>query len=258
MTRKGTFNQAAQLYDKARPHYPDALFAALIGQTRLKSGARLLEIGPGTGQATRPLAQRGYAIVAVELGQDLAAIARHKLGGYPNVTVLTGAFEDIALPSASFDLVYSATAFHWIEPAVRYAKPHDLLNAHGHLAIIHTNHVSDEAGDALHAVTQPLYSKYFPPQSEGGYFRPPRMADIQPPVFDADLFQLVDFELFPLVVDYTAAQYTDLLGTFSPELALPQAQRDAFLSEIREAVNRDLGGVARKCYAMSLAIAKKV
>ncbi len=103
---RATFDRAAWLYDKVRPHYPDALFQTLIDKTRLANEARLLEIGPGTGQATRPLARRGYTIVAVELGKELAEVARQNLSSYSNVEVVTGAFEDIAFPPASFDLVY--------------------------------------------------------------------------------------------------------------------------------------------------------
>lgn len=255
---KTTFNQAAWLYDKARPHYPDVLFQTLIDMARLENDARLLEIGPGTGQATRPFAQRGFAIVAVELGQELAEVARQNLGGYSNVEVVTAAFEDAVLPPAAFDLVYSATAFHWIKSEVQFTKPHHLLKASGHLAIIHTHHVSDEAGDDIYWRTKPIYNKFFPSDPEDGAFSPPRLADIQPPVFDTTLFELIDFELFPLTVTYTAEEYTALISTFSPTLALPQAERLMFLNEIQSVVNQNLGGNVRKIYAMSLALAKKV
>jgi SAM-dependent methyltransferase len=254
---KTTFNRAAMLYDKARPHYPEALFETLIEKARLQSDAHLLEIGPGTGQATEPLAQRGYSIVAIELGHELAAIAKRNLSRYPKVEVRTGAFEDVLLPSASFDLVYSATAFHWIKPSVQYTKPHDLLKSGGHLAIIHTHHVSDEAGDPLHALTQPIYDRYFPPQPNRAEFHPPRVEDIKPPTIDTDLFEWVEFAVFPMIVTYTTEEYTNLLGTFSPELSLPQAEREAFLTEIATVINRVLGGTVQKCYAMSLALAKK-
>src|SRR6266567_2675260 len=93
LNHKGTFNQVAILYNKARPIYPDALFERLISVAALAPKAKLVEIGPGTGQATRPLADRGYEIIAIELGQDLADIARQELKDYSNVTVITGNFE---------------------------------------------------------------------------------------------------------------------------------------------------------------------
>src|SRR5829696_1757522 len=117
---RSTFDQAAELYDRARPRYPPALFDDLVELTGIGPGSRVLEIGPGTGQATIPLAERGCQVVAVELGADLAAVARRNLARFPAVEVITAAFEDWPLPSEPFDLL--ATAFHWIDPAVRVAK----------------------------------------------------------------------------------------------------------------------------------------
>jgi SAM-dependent methyltransferase len=96
---RAIFDEAAELYDRARPGYPAALFDDLAELTPLRPGSRVLEIGPGTGQATLPLAERGYQVVAVELGADLAAVARRKLAGFPNVEVVTAAFEDWPLPA---------------------------------------------------------------------------------------------------------------------------------------------------------------
>jgi hypothetical protein len=78
---RGTFDQAAELYDRARPGYPPALFEDLAELAGVGPGCRVLEIGPGTGQATVPLAERGCHIVAVELGVELATIATHHVAG---------------------------------------------------------------------------------------------------------------------------------------------------------------------------------
>src|SRR5689334_16353257 len=86
-----TFDEAALLYNEIRPHYPDDLFSTLIAVTSLSAHATLLEIGPGTGQATLPLAQRGFAITAIELGDALAQMARQQLHDYNNVQIITGA-----------------------------------------------------------------------------------------------------------------------------------------------------------------------
>ena len=142
-----TFNNEAELYHAVRPRYPEDLFDALVRTAQLRDGAKLLEIGPGTGQATEPLTKRGYEITAVELGTGLAEVARKALEKYKNVEIITGAFEEVELPPESFDLVYAATAFHWVKPEVKFSKSHKLLKAGGHLVIIGTHHVSDEAGD---------------------------------------------------------------------------------------------------------------
>lgn len=120
---RATFNNEAELYYAVRPRYPEKLFDALVENAELQEGAKLLEIGPGTGQATEPLAKRRYDITAIELGTDLAEVARKTLGKYKNVDIITGAFEDVELLPQSFDLVYAATAFHWIKPEVKFIKP---------------------------------------------------------------------------------------------------------------------------------------
>ena len=68
-----TFDGDAERYDRARPGYPAATFDDLLALTGLGPGARVLEIGCGTGQATVPLAERGCQIVAVELGAGALA-----------------------------------------------------------------------------------------------------------------------------------------------------------------------------------------
>src|SRR5438067_12177518 len=119
---RSTFTNAAELYDRMRPRYPAAAFDDLADFANLDRGAHVLEIGCGTGQATRPLAERGYRITAIELGADMAAIARRNLTGFAHVSVVVSAFESWPLPEQAFDVVVSATAFHWVDPAVRLVK----------------------------------------------------------------------------------------------------------------------------------------
>src|ERR687893_552443 len=85
-----TFDGAALLYDEVRPGYPEELFDDVVSLSGIPSGGRILEVGCGTGQATLPLARRGYNILCVELGENLAAVARRNLAAYPRVGILTG------------------------------------------------------------------------------------------------------------------------------------------------------------------------
>ena len=91
------FDRAAEDYQRTRPVCPPQLFDDLIDVAGLGAGDRVLEIGCGTGQATVPLAERGLAVTAVELGAGLAAIARRRLAGFPAAEVVTSAFEDWTL-----------------------------------------------------------------------------------------------------------------------------------------------------------------
>jgi ubiquinone/menaquinone biosynthesis C-methylase UbiE len=107
-----TFDEAASLYDEVRPGYPEDLFDDVVSLSGIQPGGRILEIGCGTGQATVPFARRCYRILCVELGENMAAVARRNLEGYPRAEVRTGAFEDLPLQERAFDLAISATAFH--------------------------------------------------------------------------------------------------------------------------------------------------
>src|ERR671917_2255842 len=88
-----TFDEAASLYDEVRPGYPGELFDDVVSLSGIPAGGRILEIGCGTGQATVPFARRGYRILCVELGENLAAVARKNLAGFPLVEERTGDFE---------------------------------------------------------------------------------------------------------------------------------------------------------------------
>ena len=121
-----TFDSAADLYQRARPEYPEALHDALIATAGLSARDRLLEIGCATGKATLPLARRGFRITCVELGPALASAARRNLADFPEVEVIESAFETFDAPTADrFDLVFAATAWHWLDPAIRYQRAWD-------------------------------------------------------------------------------------------------------------------------------------
>jgi len=135
-----TFEEAPELYDRARPSYPEEVFDDLVAFAALPPGGRILEIGCGTGKATLPLARRGFEIVCIELGQGLAAVANRNLAPFSNVEVVNAPFERWETDSR-FDAVVAFTAFHWIEPQTAYAKSARLLQDGGALAVVATKHV---------------------------------------------------------------------------------------------------------------------
>ncbi len=250
------FDQVAELYDKIRPGYPDELFDELIEKTGIDKNSKLLEIAPGTGQATLPLAKRGYNITAVELGSQLAEIARKNLGDYPNAQIITGAFEDVKLPAESFDLIYVATAFHWIKPEVKFTKPHRLLKIDGYLSIISGDQISDEVGDRFFHATQPLYNKYWPSDPDNP-FRLRHLSEVKSADLDSNLFKLAHFNCFPRAISYTAEEYRQLINTDSEKLALPPDKREKFLSDMEKLINEKFNGKIERHYANSLTITKK-
>jgi SAM-dependent methyltransferase len=142
-----TFDRVPELYDRARPVAPPEVFDDLVALGGLAPGSRLLEIGCGTGQATIPLAERGFAVTAVELGPQMAAVARQNLAAFPDVQVVTAGFEEWDAAGETFDGVVSFNAFHWIDPDVRFAKPAALLRDGGSLGVFGSRFVVSDDSD---------------------------------------------------------------------------------------------------------------
>jgi protein-L-isoaspartate O-methyltransferase len=121
-----TFDRQAAAYDRARPGYPPEAIGDLAARCKLGPDSRVLEVGCGTGQATGELARLGCSIRCLEPGPHLAELARRKLAANPRVQVATSTFEAADEPGP-YDAVVSATAFHWIDPALSFSKAASLL-----------------------------------------------------------------------------------------------------------------------------------
>jgi len=251
------FGTVAETYARLRPGYPPEVFDDLIDLTGIQDGARILEIGPATGQATLPLARRGYRITGVDSDEALIEEARRALADYPNVELHASRFEDWRLPPEPFDLVLSATAFHWIDPAVRYVKAASALKRDGSLAVIHTYHVKGGSEDFF-AEVQSCYSQYMPADSPP---RELRNADAIAPSTSAyevsGLFKDVQARRYTWEQTYTARVYTDLLGTYSDHIALPDDKRSALLDCITSLIATKYGGSITKRHLTELVVAKK-
>ena len=131
-----TFDEIGDLYDRYRPGYPEVLFEDLLSLSGISPSDRILEIGCGTGQATLPFAQRGYTMSCLEPGPRLASIARGNLADFSDIGVVCETFEAWPCESSAFGLVFSAQAFHWLLPELRFTKSAEALRLGGSLAVI--------------------------------------------------------------------------------------------------------------------------
>jgi ubiquinone/menaquinone biosynthesis C-methylase UbiE len=130
------FDEIAVEYDRRRPTYPDELVDQACRVAGIGSGDRVLEVGCGTGQLTRALAARGLHVTALDPGKSLIALARQNLEGAGDVEFVNARFEDASLPREQFRAVFSASAFHWIDPQVSWQKVADVLVPGGTLALL--------------------------------------------------------------------------------------------------------------------------
>jgi SAM-dependent methyltransferase len=244
MTRRPeSFDEVAALYEQARPLYPQALIDDLFALTGAQAGDYVLEIGCGTGQMTVPLAERGLRITALEPGADLAAIARIKLADYPDAEVVERRFEDYDLPPEPFDLVVSATAFHWVDPKIRVAKSAAALRPGAYLAIIHTHWGVGTHRDAFGSRSQFCYERW-EPEAEPG-FVPPVTADLpatRPELEDSPGFASIEHRLYEQVNRYSTASYLDLLRTFSNIQGLDASAREGLLTCLGQLIDSEFDG----------------
>ena len=221
-----TFDEVAELYDRARPAYPGELFDDLVDVARLGEGARVLELGSGTGIATLPLAERGFELVCVELGAHLAAVARRKLAAFPNVEVVNASFESWT-PPGRFDAVVAFASFHWLDPAVRYERCADALRPGGALAVVRPNHVLPSDGDEFFREVQADYRVGRARRPEdarrGAGARRSRPATTRAELAASGLFGDVVVRRRQWDVTYDADAYVAVLDTYSWNRALAEA-----------------------------------
>jgi ubiquinone/menaquinone biosynthesis C-methylase UbiE len=130
------FDEIAAEYDRHRPTYPDELIDQACQAAGIGSGDHVLEVGCGSGQLTRGLAARGLRVTALEPGKSLIALARQNLEGAGAVEFVNTQFEDALLPCEQFRAVFSASAFHWVDPKVSWRKAADVLVPGGTLALV--------------------------------------------------------------------------------------------------------------------------
>ena len=130
------FDQIAAEYDRHRPAYPDELIDQACRVAGIGSGDHVLEVGCGSGQLTRGLVARGLHVTALEPGKSLMALARQNLEGAGEVEFVNAQFEDALFAREQFQAVFSASAFHWVDPKVSWQKVADVLVPGGTLALV--------------------------------------------------------------------------------------------------------------------------
>jgi SAM-dependent methyltransferase len=255
-----TFDEVARDYQDARPEYPDALYEALISLTGVRPETdALCEVGAGPGKATLPLARRGFAVTCVELGASLAAQARRNLAGFDKVQVANADFESwVPEGDPSFGLVFAATAWHWIDPAVRYRKAWSLLRPGGHLAFWEAVHVVPDDGDPFFREIQDVYDEIGEGLPPGWVFLTSHtLPDSREEIAATGLFTDVAIRRFGWEISYTANDYIRLLDTFSGHIAMEPWQRDRLHAEIRRRLALRPDGLVRRHWGAVLNVARR-
>ena len=196
-------------------------------------------------------------MVCVELGPQLAERARRNLAGLP-VEIDVAPFEAWEGEPNSFNLVFAATAWHWLDPKIRYRKAHDLLRPGGHLAFWGALHAFPSGFDPFFSEIQEVYDELG--ESRPGDWPPPRPDEVRDHAAEIEasgLFERVDVRRYLWESSYTAEQYLALLSTFSGHIAMEPAKRERLYEEIRRRVGaREHPRILRHWHAI-LHVAKR-
>jgi SAM-dependent methyltransferase len=260
--RRMSFGSVAERYDAVRPAYPVAAVDAVLEYAGLGRGARALEIGAGTGQATAQFAERGLEVLALEPSPDMAAVARRRFKGtHPSVTVVEAEFERAELPARTFDLVFAATSWHWLSESVRWARTAAALRPGGTVAALWNwplwrRSPLREEFDRLYrgygaspATIGPLLEV----EPGGKALRDDWLLDAPQPA----AFEDVRWSEHHWRAAYTAGEYGALLGTYADHIALNDATNNELMEAITSVIDRH-GGSLELEYVTVLLLARRI
>lgn len=252
---KATFNNVVGLYDQYRPKYVADLYRDVFEYKNIDESSFVIEIGIGTGQASVQFMDTGARLIAVELGEDLAAFVSDKYSNYHNLEVVNSSFEDFTCPDGTADFIYSATAFHWLDEEEGYSKVFRLLKQGGVFARFANRPYKDKENLALDPALQEVYKKYMPDSKPGTEFDEARCIELANIPLKYG-FSDIEYKLYKRTREFTADEYISLVETYSHTIALEQNVKRKFLSEIKVVINEH-GGRIKIFDTIDLQLARK-
>ena len=230
MEFRKVFDTIPEQFDRYRPRYCPALFSDLISYAGIGPGKTLLELGPGTGQATDPILDTGCDYHAIELGEHLFQFMKRKYGSRPNFHIVNDDFIIHDFEGQHFDLIYSAATIQWIPEEIAFSKTFDLLKPGGTLAMMLTKGDYRTPNEARFQKIQRVYAQYFHPETEyrHGSFSYTKAPD----------YGYVDFEKREYHGQrvFTADEYMAFCGTHCDHIVIPEPDKSRLFSGLRQAV----------------------
>jgi len=232
---KYLFDEVVSNYEKRRPNYGVKLFEDVIKYADIDIDSSIIEVGCGTGQATEPFLKTKCKVKAVELGKNLASYTRKKFKDYTNLEVIRSAFEDYECDDNKFDMLYSATTFHWIPAEIGYEKAYRIIKTGGTLALFWNRPSSKE--NPLHQKIQSIYNEYLPQWSRKG------TNDDDTSKYASAIDKMkhygfcdIDLRIYHNTRTMTGVEYIELLNTYSDHIALSKSIQLPFFDAIRTAI----------------------
>ena len=230
MELRKVFDTIPEQFDKYRPRYSSELFRDLIEYADIGPGKTVLELGPGTGQATEPILMTGCEYHAIELGASLTEMMKQKYGAQSNFSIVNDDFITHDFLDQRFDVIYSAATIQWIPEEVAFFKSFALLKPGGTLAMMLTRGDYKTPNESLFEKIQQSYAKYFKPEIPytHGNFR----------YANAVKYGYEHFEKreYPGIREFTADEYVAFSGTHSDHIVIPEPYKTQLFNGLCEAV----------------------
>ena len=256
--RKNWYSNAADAYNKTRPHYPQQIIYRTVELAKLTRDASILELGCGPGTATTAFANLGFSMVCLEPSQEACFLARQNCTQYPDVKIRNTTFEEWELGTERFNAVLAATSFHWISPEIRYIKAANALKDNGFLILLWniTLKPQYEVYQMLHEVYQieaPSLRLY-----EDRETHEKQLKKVGQAVIDSGFFKGLVSEHLAYEITYSIDDYLALLSTLSPCIALEPQQRDSLFVGLRAALERNWGKSFQVSCLSTFQVAQKI
>ncbi len=263
LTLKGlewTFDTVVSTYEKLRPGYVKELYQTLFDYIPIDENSHVVEVGSGAGQATAPILMTGCQLTAVEYGEQFSELLKEKFKEYQNFSVITGKFEDTVFEDNTFDLVFSASAFHWVPEKIGYEKVFSMLKNGGVFARFANHPYCDKGNLALSQEIDEIYDRYY-----NRYYNKERetiseytkqQAKERAMIANKYGFSDIRYELFYRERVFCAKEYIELLGTYSDHIAIEENIRAEFFAKIEETINK-YGGTITVYDTIDLQLARK-
>ena len=231
MDYRKLFDTIPEQFDKFRPRYSADLFTYLIASAGVGPETSVLEIGPGTGQATDPILNTGCDYNAIELGEHLYAKMLEKYGTYPNFHIVNDDFITHDFGGRQFDLIYSAAAIQWIPERIAFPKTLELLRSGGMLAMMFLIGDYKSPNEELYSNIQKVYDEYYKPSVP---YKDMKESFDYLHAADYGYVDLTRHDFYGKRV-FTADEYVSYCGTHSDHMVIPEPYKTKFFEGLRKA-----------------------
>jgi SAM-dependent methyltransferase len=250
-----SFDSVAISYDLYRPSYPNELVSIIQSVTGIPSSGRILEIGSGTGKATKLFAENGYYVHCIEPGINLVNVAKKRLEKYPKITYEITRFEEWKEKEQYYNLVTSAQAFHWIDPTIGYKKANKSLISRGYIALFWNMYIGFESG--IDQEIEAIYKELVPELAQQRENTEELIKQREDAIKESGEFINISVHRVEWSKKYDIDNYIGLLSTYSDHICIPEKTRKELFDGIARVFQRN-SGILNKPYLSVLYLGKRV